>query len=74
MKKRGRHERSTSFACTPNNTHVPSMVKELPISTDPYEQSAEPHPDRLGQGDSKTPLMTGGSSGKLRILVLMGLA
>ena len=50
------------------------MVKELPISTDPYEQSAEPHPDRLGQGDSKTPLMTGGSSGKLRILVLMGLA
>ena len=49
-------------------------VKELPISTDPYERATEPHPDRLGDAASSTPLMFGGSSGLLRVLVLLGLA
>ena len=45
-------------------------------TTDPYAQAAteEEHPDRLGQGPSTTPLMTGGAGGWIRIGVLMFVA
>ena len=49
------------------------MALSAANSTDPYEKSEEPEPDRLGERSSSTPLMIS-YGGLLRILVLLAMA